>query len=211
MSHRPRVVFVSRGKWGPSLLRWLKQQACDVVYADTNNGRPTGFPDYDMGIAFLYGHKIPAQELTKRWINGHSGPLPEFRGRDLAYRAIMQGATHFGASIHYMDAELDTGPLIEVDRFPIKPRHTAGDLVLRSHRALIRLFRKHIPTLLQRDVPATPQAGGTFYPKQPLSDYVTLDPAQQLRIRALTVHPVFHARVMIEGRSYVIVPEEMQR
>ena len=55
----PRVVYLSRGKWGPALLRWLKQHPCDVVYADTENQRVEKFPDYDLGIAFLYGHRIP--------------------------------------------------------------------------------------------------------------------------------------------------------
>lgn len=143
----------------------------------------------------------------KRWINFHSAPLPEFRGRDVAYQAIMQDAAHFGATIHYMDAGLDTGPLIEVQRFPIKAHFTAGDLALRSHRLLLRLFRKYVPALLQRDVPSTPQIGGVYYAKKGLPTYIELDRTQQLLLRALTVHPLFHAKVMAGGRSYRIIPE----
>ncbi len=206
---RPRVVYLSRGKWGPALLRWLKQHPCDVVYSDTENRRVEKFPDYDLGIAFLYGHRIPPSELdgSKLWINFHSAPLPEFRGRDGPYHAIMQRATHFGATIHYMDATFDTGELIEVQRFPIKPFHTAGDLVRRSHRLLIRLFRKHIPAILRAKVPCTPQGPGTYYSKSCLPVYIDLDERQELLIRALTVHPLYHARVRVGGRSYRIVPE----
>jgi methionyl-tRNA formyltransferase len=208
MSSR-RVVFLSRGKWGPSLLRWLGKQSCDVVYSDTDNRPVEKFPDYDLGIAFLYGHRIPASEFDgrKQWINFHSAPLPELRGRDVAYQAIMQEVPDFGASIHYMDAGLDTGPLIEVQRFPIKPHFTAGDLALRSQRLLLRLFRKHIPTLLQRDVPSVPQVGGAYYPKKELPIYIELDRAQQRLLRALTAHPLFHAKVTAGGRSYRIIPE----
>ena len=202
-------MFLSRGKWGPSLLRWLEKQSCEVVYSDTENRPVEKFPEYDLGLSFLYGHRIPVSEFDdrKRWINFHSAPLPEFRGCNVAYHAIMQGATHFGATIHYMDAGLDTGPLIEVQRFPIKPHHTAGDLALRSHRLLLRLFRKHGPTLLQHDLPSAPQQGGTYYRRTTLPAYVELDPSQQLLLQALTVHPLFHAKVMAGGRSYKIIPE----
>jgi len=206
---RPRVVFLSRGKWGPPLLRWLKRQSCDVVYSDTANGPVQRFPEYDLGIAFLYGHRIPASELSagKVWINFHSAPLPEFRGRDGAYHAIMQRAPHYGASIHYMDATFDTGELIEVQRFPIQPYHTAGDLIRRSHRLLIRLFRKHIPAILRGKVPSTPQEPGSYYFRSKLPNYIDLDESQELLIRALTVHPLYHARVRVGGRSYRIVPD----
>jgi methionyl-tRNA formyltransferase len=204
-----RAVFVSRGKWGPPLLRWLKKQSCEIAYSDTENRPIETFPDYDLGIAFLYGHRIPLSEFDgrKRWVNFHSGPLPEFRGANLAYHAIMQRATHFGASIHYMDLNFDTGDLIEVQRFKIKPNYTAGDLVQRSHRLLLRLFRKYIPALLEGSVPSTPQSNGRYYRKSKLPTYVELTSDQELLVRALTVHPIFYARVMVEGRSYVILPE----
>lgn len=206
---RPRVLYLSRGKWGPPLLRWLKGQPCDVVYSDTDNGRVAKFPDYDLGIAFLYGHRIPASELagSKVWVNFHSAPLPEFRGCNGAYHAIMQRAPCFGATIHYMDANFDTGEVIEVQRFPIKPYQTAGDLVRRSHRILIHLFRKHIPAILQAKIPSAPQGPGTYYSRSVLPTYVDLDERQELLIRALTVHPLYHARVRVGGCSYRIVPE----
>jgi len=202
-------VFLSRGNWGPSLLRWLKQHPCEVVYSDTENRRVETFPDYDLGIAFLYGHRIPPSEFGGRkvWVNFHSAPLPELRGSQVAYHAIMQHVPHFGASIHYMDPDLDTGELIEVLRFAIKPHHTAGDLVRRSHRLLLRLFRKHIPALLRGKVPSTPQGPGTYYSKSRLPVYVDLNEGQERLIRALTVHPLYNALVKVGGRSYRIIPE----
>jgi methionyl-tRNA formyltransferase len=202
-------MFLSRGKWGSSLLRWLQGQSCEVVYSDTENRPVEKFPDYDLGLAFLYGHRIPASEFDgrKRWINFHSAPLPEFGGRNIAFHAIMQGATHFGATIHYMDAGLDSGDLIEVRRFPIKPHYTAGDLALRSQRLLLHLFRKHVPALLQRDLPSTPQRGGTYYTRTELPTHIELDKAQQLLLRALTAHPLCHAKEMAGGRSFRIIPE----
>lgn len=207
---RPRIVFVSRGKWGPSLLRWVKGLSCDVVFADTENRRIDQFPDYDLGISFLYGHRIPASEFEKKrtWINFHSAPLPELRGVGMAYHAIMLGAPEFGASVHYMNAGLDTGELIEVQRFAIKPYHTAGDLVRRSHRLLIRLFRKHIPAILRGTVPSTPQGPGRYYSRETLPVFVELTEEQGRLIRALTVHPLHHAHLRIGGRSYRIIPDD---
>ncbi len=207
---RPRIVYLSRGKWGPSLLRWMKDLSCEIVFSDTENRKIDRFPDdYDIGIAFLYGHRIPASEFERKreWINFHSAPLPELRGVGVAYQAIMQSAPEFGASIHYMDPDLDTGELIEVQRFAIKPYHTAGDLVRRSHRLLIRLFRKHVPAILEGKVPSTRQGPGAYYRRSILPTYVELNESQERLIRALTVHPLYHARVRIGGRSYRIIPE----
>ena len=189
--------------------RWLRGLPCEVVYADTENRSIERFPEYDLGIAFLYGHRIPATEFNgkKVWVNFHSAPLPELRGMGVAYQAIMQRASHFGATIHYMDPNLDTGELIEVRRFPIQHHHTAGDLVRRSHRLLIHLFRKHLPAILKGRVPSKPQGPGTYYARAIFPAYVELDETQARLIRALTVHPVHHARVRIGGRSYRIVHE----
>jgi methionyl-tRNA formyltransferase len=205
-----RVVFLSSTPLGEELLGWLRDRPCRVVLAVTDNAPVGAFPEHDLGLAFLYTRRIPDEQtgVPYRWVNFHPGPLPEFRGRNLAYHAIMEGAPAFGAAIHYMDTGWDTGELIEAVRFPIEPRHTAGDLVRRSHALLADLFRKHVPALLRGKVPSSPQGPGRYFPRRPIDDVVTLTEEQARTVRAVTVHPQFHATALVNGRRFRVVPED---
>jgi methionyl-tRNA formyltransferase len=189
------------------LLETLRGLPCEIVMESFETDRVDSLPEYDIGISFMYSHKIPASEfeIPFRWVNFHPGPLPEFRGRNIAYQAIMQQAPNFGASIHYMDAEFDTGQLIEVVRFPIESHHTAGDLVQRSHEELVSLFEKHIPDVLAGKVPSTPQAKGKYYSKSPIKHDIELTAEQSRRVRAVMAQPAFTATATIGGVKYKII------
>ena len=210
MSSRKQVIYLSSTETGRALLAWLRTQPCDVVLANTDNTSADHLPPCDLGLGFLYVHKIPASEFIEphKWVNFHPGPLPEFRGRDLAYHAIMQGCDQFGATIHYMDAQFDTGEIIEVVRFPIESGDTAGDLVLKSHEQLASLFRKYVPLLLQGKVPSHPQPAGAYYRKAVIDDEIHLSEEQARKVRAVTVHPRFTAHTIIGGRKYLLAPVE---
>jgi methionyl-tRNA formyltransferase len=205
-----RVIFLSSPALKDDLVGWLKDQPCRVVLARTDDGPVESFPPHDLGLAFLYTRRIPADQVRAgdRWVNFHPGPLPEFRGRNLAYHAIMEGASQFGASIHYMDEGFDTGDLIETVRFPIEPGHTAGDLVRLSHGLLVSLFKKHVPALLAGPVPGSPQGTGRYFPKGSIDEVLSLTAEQARKIRAATCHPRFHARAIVNGRRFRVVPEE---
>ncbi|MGA2585588.1 MAG: formyltransferase family protein [Candidatus Aminicenantales bacterium] len=192
------------------LLDWLTGQHCEVILADTSDSKHIAFPAYDLGISFLYTHRIPACEfdIPYKWVNFHPGPLPEFQGRNLAFNAILNDAMTFGATVHYMDKEFDTGEIIEVVRFPILPSDTAGDLVQKAHNALVCLFKKQIPRLLLGKVPSEPQGKGRYFSKKPIDGFVVLTAEQQKLVRALTVLPLYYAAATIGGKSYRIVPLE---
>lgn len=215
MSEKPtKVIYLSTTESGIKLLGWLQSLHCDVVLAETNGKKIVEFPPYDLGLSFLYAHRIPASEFAEpfKWVNFHPGPLPEFRGRNIAYHAILEQVSHFGATIHYMDVEFDTGEIIEVSRFPIKPEDTAGDLVQLAHEKLVELFRKHIPDLLRGKVPSQLQPeNGRYYCRMPIDNTVELTQEQRTKIRALTVHPRFYAETTIGGRKYQILPVEDNR
>ncbi len=210
-----RVIFLSRNAdVGSSMLSFLYKQPCEVVYSYMG-GKPIAelppFPEYDLGIGYLYAQRIPQSELKTpyKWVNFHPAPLPEYRGRNVAYRAIMDKADGFGATIHYMDAGFDTGEIIECVEIPILIHYNAGDLVNLAYKELARLFEKWLPQLLKGKVPSTPQPSRQHHsPKPPIEDMVEITPKQALSIRALTVHPQHHAIVMAGGRRYKIVPED---
>jgi len=206
-----RVVYLSATNRGEKLLKWLKNQPCNIVVASTDNAKVVEFGEYDLGLSFLYSHRVPASEfrVPYRWVNFHPAPLPEFAGRNLAYHAIMEGAKQFGAAVHYMDEEFDSGEIIEVARYPIHNDDTAGDLVERSHALLETLFLKYVPKLLSGKIPSDPQCERRYFRKSPIDEFVELSESQGKLVRALTVAPHFFARVSIGGRYYRFVPERI--
>ncbi len=214
MTDLPRVVYLSASPHGKEMLPFLQTLPCDVVgwtCVDFKINWKEAY-DYDLGLNFLGTHKIPEEEVIRPklgWVNFHPAPLPEFGGRNVAFHAIESGAKEFGATVHYMDAEFDKGPIIEVKRFDTRPEDTAGGLMDGSILLLKLLFKKWVPELLKGKVPATPQPPGSvrYFPQQKIDDEVLLTGGQEREIRARTCHPNHHAVVVVGGKRYRIYPE----
>ncbi len=207
----PRVVFLSP-PCGEEQRKFLQSLYCEVVdYYCHDNPPCLDDVEYDLGINYLGSHKISKKDIDKAkygFVNFHPAPLPEFGGRNLAYHAIMTQAKEFGATIHYMSENYDEGDIIECQRFSMQSWHTAGRLVIMSHRILADLFEKWVPVLLKGRVDATPQTGTTYFKKETINDTVELNPEQELRVRALTCLPKHHAVTLVGGNLYKIVPVE---
>ena len=68
-----------------------------------------------------------------RMINIHPSLLPKYRGLHTHRRALEAGDTEHGASVHYVTAELDGGPVIAQARIGIQPGDDEAQL---AHRLL---------------------------------------------------------------------------
>lgn len=69
-----------------------------------------------------------------RVINIHPSLLPKYRGLHTHRRALEAGDTEHGASVHFVTAELDHGPIVIQAVVPVKPADTAADLAARVLR-----------------------------------------------------------------------------
>jgi len=85
-----------------------------------------------------------------RMINLHPSLLPLYRGTDTYRRAIDAGDSKHGASIHFVTAELDGGPVISQVVIPIEagddPDSLAAKLSPMEHRLLVatvEFFARH--------------------------------------------------------------------
>ena len=80
-----------------------------------------------------------------RLINIHPSLLPEFPGLDTHARAIAAGAKEHGASVHFVTAALDGGPLIVQARVPVladdDPDTLADRVLQQEHRILPEAIR----------------------------------------------------------------------
>ncbi len=66
-----------------------------------------------------------------RIINIHPSLLPDFKGLDTHARALAAGVTEHGASVHFVTADLDGGPVIAQARVPVQDGDDADALAAR--------------------------------------------------------------------------------
>jgi phosphoribosylglycinamide formyltransferase-1 len=71
------------------------------------------------------------EKFHRRMINLHPSLLPLYRGTNTYQRALDAGDLEHGASLHFVSAELDGGPLISQVRIPIQAGDTAELLAAR--------------------------------------------------------------------------------
>ena len=85
----------------------------------------------DVAVVVAYGLILPAAVLAAPahgCLNLHGSALPRWRGAAPIQRAIMAGDTETAVTVMRMEAGLDTGPICLVERIPIGPEATAGEL-----------------------------------------------------------------------------------
>ncbi len=88
----------------------------------------------DLIVCAGYMRLISEREVTAhlgRMINIHPSLLPAFKGLRTHHQALAAGVSEHGASIHYVAAELDGGPVIAQARVPVFDRDDAALLALR--------------------------------------------------------------------------------
>ncbi|MBO6518531.1 MAG: hypothetical protein JJ900_16725 [Rhodospirillales bacterium] len=106
-------------------------------------------------VAFLTSVIVPAgylQALPGPAYNFHPGP-PEYPGSYVAGFAIYEGAQEFGVTLHEMAVEVDTGPIVEVRRFPVEPGWKFQDLEAEAFRQVLQLFVDYSKHLATDDTP----------------------------------------------------------
>ncbi len=205
-----RVAFYTSHELGLEAFRYARTFNNFELAILSSDAEKFDYPNvsYDLGVSFLYHHKVPATELAKTtWVNFHPAPLPQYRGRNVAYHAIKNKESVFGATLHLIDENFDTGNIIEVRTFPIEDNMNAGDVASRAQQMCYELFQDHLPQLLRgKRIDAKRQGEGTYYKKTEINPFVELTEEQQMEIRAITAFPNFLAKTMIGGVDYVIAP-----
>ncbi|MDR3417637.1 MAG: methionyl-tRNA formyltransferase [Nevskia sp.] len=150
-------------------------------------------------VVVAYGLLLPQAVLdipAHGCINIHASLLPRWRGAAPIARAVEAGDGETGITIMRMDAGLDTGPMLLMERVPLTPAMTAADL----HEGLAalggRLIVEALARLQRGELPTQPQPReGATYARKLSKEEARLDwsrPAAELarRVRAFNPAPV---------------------
>lgn len=161
-------------------------------------------PEFLLSVLFAY--LIPPEWLelaTRLALNLHPGLLPFNRGACPNVWPLVDGSPA-GTTLHVMDAEIDTGPILAQREVPTFPEDTALTLYRRLEVASMHLLEECWPSIGSLEPrPQTP--GGDFHR---LADLASLDPTEAdmdllNRLRARTFPP-FGAEYTVDGRRYRI-------
>lgn len=86
-----------------------------------------------------------------RLLNIHPSLLPAYRGLDTHARALADGATQHGCTVHYMRPEMDDGPILVQKSIDVLLGDTLGQLAARvleqEHIAYVEALDKVLATL----------------------------------------------------------------
>lgn len=93
-----------------------------------------------------------------RVLNIHNGPLPAYRGLPevAIVHALLAGESRYAATLHVVDAGIDTGTVLGVEEFDIAPDATFADVMLAGLRACHRVFERNLDAALDDTLTALP-------------------------------------------------------
>ncbi len=180
--------------------------------------------DYIIGVHFPYLVPPPVLELPRIGVlNLHPAYLPYNRGWHTVSWALLEG-TAIGATLHFMDAGIDTGDIVHQKLLDVSPADTADSLYRRVKQLELEVFEEAWPLLVSGSYTRTAQPPnvGTTHKRDDLfrDDIQRIDLDQHIeagdllrRLRALTTNRVDEAAYFeINGKRYrvqVRVHEEL--
>lgn len=120
-----------------------------------------------IGISALFGYILRPEFLDllpAGCVNVHPALLPYNRGEYPNIWSIVEG-TPAGATLHYIDAGIDTGDIIAQSEVPVEPIDTGESLYHKLEEASVALFKETWPLIRSARHSRTPQVprAGTYH------------------------------------------------
>jgi len=131
----------------------------------------------DLVVCMGLPWKIPPDALAVPplgWLNGHPSLLPAHRGPVPFAWAIRAGDEETGVTYHFMDADLDTGPVVVQRRFPIGEYVEPDEFYARIGPVMVETLGEAL-RLVEAGERGTPQPEGGQYETFFTEDDVWLD------------------------------------
>jgi methionyl-tRNA formyltransferase len=148
--------------------------------------------------------------VLSRWpcVNVHFSLLPAYRGAAPVERAVMDGVAETGVSTMFMEAGLDTGPILLVERTPVGEDEEGGALLARLAELGAPLLVRTVDALEAGTLEprVQPEEGVSFAPKIGPDDRA-LDlrrPADELARRVRALAPHIGATAVIDGQPFKV-------
>jgi phosphoribosylglycinamide formyltransferase-1 len=129
----PGVEFDSREARDLEMAQWLEERGVKLIVC-------AGYMQL-LTKAFL-------DRFPGRIVNTHSAPLPDFPGAHPIEDVLAAGVRETAATVHYIDEGVDTGPVIAVEKVPVRDDDTVETLRARVQAVEHRLLPKVVGELI---------------------------------------------------------------
>jgi len=106
-------------------------------------------------------------------MHGSALPLPKGRGRSPMNWSIIEGRDRFYTHLFRYDAGIDSGEIVDCQRFDINPWDTIRSLQHKNSVSQYKLLVKNLPAILNGAITSIPQDKAiqpSFYPKRTFED-----------------------------------------
>jgi phosphoribosylglycinamide formyltransferase-1 len=127
--------YASREKRDEAMAGWLAGHGVELV------------------VCAGYMHLLTAAFLGRfpqRIVNVHPALLPYFPGTEPIRDALAAGVEETGATVHFVDEGIDTGPVIRQERVPVLPGDTVETVRARVQAVEHRLLPEVVRQLCER-------------------------------------------------------------
>lgn len=211
------AVFLGLNESGEKAYNWLNQrQDVEVKALLTEKEQLSLIEDIqpDIVIASGFEHKVPKSIIEvpeKGVVNLHPSFLPYNRGAHPYIWPIIDG-TPAGVSVHYMNSEIDEGPIIDKREVMVDPSDTAETLYSKLQEEQFLLFMENWDRI-REGADATEQdlERGKTHRRADMEELSELDLDEEVniedfinRLRALTFSSRETAYFEKNGREYYV-------
>jgi methionyl-tRNA formyltransferase len=168
-----------------------------------------------LGVLAWWPHllKGPIVTLPKLgWLNLHPSLLPHNRGKYPNFWCVAD-ATPCGVSLHFIDAGVDSGPVVAQSKLEVGWEDTGESIYIRSREEIVELFEKSIEGVLSGRLAPVGQehSAGVLHHSSAIGPGSTLDldaPTTARRvlnvIRAKMFQPHAAAKFIDGGKTYSV-------
>lgn len=161
----------------------------------------------DLAISVLFWRKFSTElinNIPRGIINFHPAPLPEYKGTAGYNLAILEGRSDWAISAHYVDENIDTGPIIDVKYFEIDyNKETALTLERKSlefmFAQIVSVIRKALNT--PNKLSTRPNGKGRYVSRTQMEQMKEIKKGDDIerKIRAFWFPPYHGAYIILDG------------
>ena len=143
----PNKSDKSKDDWQPSLRKYAKKNKYKIVTLEQLYKI-----DELIFISIEYESIIKTKKFkSNRLYNFHFSLLPKFRGCHTNFFQILKGEKYSGVTLHEIDDGIDTGPIIDTIKFPIKKNTNAFMNYLNLMKYSLKLLKNNFRKLLKHN------------------------------------------------------------
>ena len=114
----------------------------------------------DLGVSIGFPHKLSAQVIRQHQhgvINLHFAPLPAYRGSGTLSHAMINQENEYGVTFHFIDQDLDTGPIIARKMITLPINTSALMIIQQLEELAFHFFTDHFELFLTQSLASTSQ------------------------------------------------------